>query len=153
MRHNLCGYHLAILILRVFGILGKILGRMLPFVFVLGITTGIAMADSAGFMQFVAPVPKIDIMAPYRAFPTPRRVLAMLQFAGPVYGLDVKQVTGVRPGPNEGQDKTGIADYRYIYLKCEGSAQVHVIGGEEIEGGWRLRDIAELQHVGEQCVK
>jgi hypothetical protein len=148
-----CGVCRALVLLVALRAVGGVLGRMLPFVLIIGLTTGVASADTSGAFMKPTPWRSRDIMAPYRAFPTPRRVLAMLRFAAPVYGLDVQEVTAVRPGPKEGSDKTGVASYRYRHFKCEGTAQVHVIGGEEIEGGWRLRDVAELQHVGEQCGK
>jgi hypothetical protein len=148
-----CGFCRALFVFVALRSVSGVMRRMLPFALILALTTGVAGADTSG--KFLAPTPwhYKDIMAPYRAFPTPRRVLAMLRFAAPMYGLAVEQVAWVRPGPNEGSDKTGVAEYRYRYRSCAGSARVHVIGGEEIEGGWRLRDVAELQHVGEQCGK
>jgi hypothetical protein len=127
--------------------------RFGPLVLLFALTAGAASADeSAGFMK-LSPWPSHDMMGPLRVFPTRARVLRMLRFGAPIYGLEVQEVTSVRPGPNEGSDKTGVASYRYRYRGCKGSAQVHLIGGEEIEGWWRLRDIAELQHVGDHCGK
>jgi hypothetical protein len=139
----------------IFGIC-RAIERFGPLALLVALTCGVASASTveAGYMK-LAPIPvqEMDMAAPLRVFPTPRRVLAMLRFGAPIYGLDVREVMWVHPGPTAGQYKTGVAEYRYRYHGCQGSAQVHLIGGADIEGGWRPRDIAEMQHVGEQCGK
>jgi hypothetical protein len=152
-RKSDCGYCRAIFVLAALRTVSGMLRRMLPFALILALTTGAASADTSG--QFLAPTPwrYKDIMAPYRAFPTRARVLAMLRYAGPLFGLDVQEVTDVRPGPPLDADKTAVAHYRYRYRGCTGTAQMHLVGGDDVEGGWRPLEIAELQHVGERCGK
>jgi hypothetical protein len=129
----------------------RALERFGPLLIAIALTCGVAGAATLDLhpSSSVAPV---DMMASLRVFTRPR-ALAMLRYAGPLYGLQVEDVTGIHAGPALGPDKTAIADFRFRYRGCEGKAQAHFIGGDDIEGWWRLRDVADLQHLGEQCGK
>jgi hypothetical protein len=111
---------------------------------------GIADADTMNLHP--APTATVDMMASLRVF-SRARALAMLRYAGPLYGLQVENVTSIHAGPALGSDKTAIAYFRFRYRDCEGKGQAHFVGGDDIEGWWRLRDVADLQHLGEQCGK